>query len=140
LHREHPEHLKRLRWRFAFERAQLTLPGQAPVSWGAIFEEADGRLRVRYNRPRIEMAPALSDVPLTREDVAALDALDEILSRPDLQFRHTLSPGEFLVVDNHRVLHGRSAFTDECGAGRQRRLVRVLLARRADPRGGADAS
>jgi hypothetical protein len=66
------------------------------------------------------------------------DALDEILSRPDLQFRHILSPGEFLVVDNNRVLHGRSGFTDGSGAGRQRCLVRVLLARRADPRGAPD--
>ena len=110
-------------------------PGQAPVSWGPVFEEVGGRLRVRYSRPRIEMAPALSGVPLTSEDVAALDALDEILSRPDLQFRHILSPGEFLVVDNHLVMHGRSGFTD---VGRQRCLVRVLLARRAEPRRGVE--
>lgn len=140
LRREHPVHLDRLRRPFAFDRAQLTQPGQAPVSWGPVFEEVGGRLRVRYHRQRIEMAPALSGVPLTCEDVAALDALDEILTRSDLQFRHILSPGEFLVVDNHAVLHGRSGFTDDGGAGRQRRLVRVLLARRADPRGGADGS
>jgi hypothetical protein len=130
LRREHPAHLDRLRQPFAFERAQVAQPGQAPVSWGPVFEEVGGRLRVRYSRPRIDMAPALSGVLLTCEDVAALDALDEILSRPDLQFRPRLSPGDFLVVDNHLVLHGRSGFTDDCGAGRQRCLVRVLLARR----------
>jgi alpha-ketoglutarate-dependent taurine dioxygenase len=37
------------------------------------------------------------------------------------------------VVDNNRVLHGRSGFTDDSGAGRQRCLVRVLLARRRGP-------
>jgi hypothetical protein len=138
LRRDHPAHLDRLRRPFAFGRAQLTRPGQAPVSWGPVFEEVGGRVRVRYSRQRIEMAPSLSGIPLTCGDVAALDALDEILCRPELQFRHRLSPGEFLVVDNHRVLHGRSGFTDDCRAGRQRCLVRVLLARRAEPRGDGD--
>jgi hypothetical protein len=137
LRREHPAHLDRLRRPFAFERAQVTQPGQAPVAWGPVFEEVGGRLRVRYSRQRIEMAPALSGVPLTCEDVAALDALDEVLSRPDLQFRHMLSPGDLLVVDNHLVLHGRSGYTDDGGAGRRRCLVRVLLERRTD-RGTGD--
>lgn len=36
---------------------------------------------------------------------------DEILRRNDSEYRFQLKPGRVLIFDNHRVLHGRSAFT-----------------------------
>jgi trimethyllysine dioxygenase len=41
------------------------------------------------------------------------------LKNPDSEFWTQLAPGTAVVVDNHRVLHGRSAFTGKrrmCGA------------------------
>lgn len=40
----------------------------------------------------------------------ALEALQELLSRPSLQHRLTLQPGDLLLIHNHRVLHGRDGF------------------------------
>ncbi|KAI0350027.1 Trimethyllysine dioxygenase [Trametes cingulata] len=43
----------------------------------------------------------------------------KLLSSPDSEYWVQLSPGTAVVVDNHRVLHGRSAFTGKrrmCGA------------------------
>jgi alpha-ketoglutarate-dependent taurine dioxygenase len=84
---------------------------------------------VHWNRQRIEMGAVESGTPLTAEDVAALDALDEVLSRPELRTTHVLRPGELLVLDDHRVLHGRAEFSDARGAGNHRCLVRILLSR-----------
>lgn len=125
---ECPRVLERLLQPFAFERQHVVHPGQPPVSWGPIFRwTAAGKLRVRWNRQRIEMAPELTGKPLTEIDLEALDLFDDISSRPHLQFRHTLKPGECLVVDDHAILHGRAAFVDGEDDNQRRCLVRVLL-------------
>jgi hypothetical protein len=36
---------------------------------------------------------------------------EEILRREELQLWYQLTPGMTVIFDNHRVLHGRSAFT-----------------------------
>ncbi len=42
---------------------------------------------------------------------AALQAFDLIANDPDFQWRHVLRPGDALLFDNWRVLHGRTAYT-----------------------------
>ena len=53
-------------------------------------------------------------VRLPAEDMKALyeaiRTFDGMANAPDFQWRYTLSPGEMLVFDNWRVLHGRGAF------------------------------
>lgn len=36
---------------------------------------------------------------------------EEILRSKDMEFRFQLRPGKTVIFNNHRVLHGRSAFT-----------------------------
>ena len=128
LRAEFPRAFERLCRPFPFERSHVTYAGQAPVSWAPVFDLGGPRPRVRWNRQRIEMAPAVTGVRLTPHDVDALDAMDAVLARPALRFRHTLARGELLVVDDARVLHGRSSFRDDPAAS-GRCLIRVLLAR-----------
>lgn len=48
------------------------------------------------------------------EMIAFYDALrvfDQLANDPALQWRHVLAPGEALLLDNWRVLHGRCAYT-----------------------------
>ncbi len=80
--------------------------------------EADPLLR--YYRRQID-EEAASGIPLSPDDVAALDALDAALARPDLQHRFRLAAGEFLLMNNLRVLHGRTGMD---GAS-QRLMYRV---------------
>ncbi|MGH9959029.1 MAG: TauD/TfdA family dioxygenase [Pyrinomonadaceae bacterium] len=130
LSRENPKALQRLMKPFAFERQHVTHPGQEPVSWGPVFHRTQGKLRVRWNRQRIEMAPSLTGVPLTKNDLTALDAFEEVACRPKIQFRYLLQKGECLVVNDHAVLHGRSGFVDGGEPHERRCLVRVLLKRK----------
>jgi hypothetical protein len=129
LRRERPREFERLCQPYAFERSHVAQSGRAPVMWAPIFDLGGARPRVRCNRQRVEMAPAITGVPLDAGDLAALDALDEVLGRRALQHRLTLARGDLLVVDDHAVLHKRGAFTDDPAAGQRRCLVRVLLAR-----------
>ncbi|MFC8716571.1 TauD/TfdA family dioxygenase [Kitasatospora sp. NPDC057198] len=64
---------------------------------------ADGRWHVRFREDAL--ARFSPDV------VPHLPALREALQRNAITVR--LRPGQALLVDNHRVLHGRSAFTGE---------------------------
>ncbi len=46
---------------------------------------------------------------------AALASLETILYDPALWLRRRLEPGEVLVLDNQRVLHGRTLFDPAAG-------------------------
>lgn len=77
--------------------------------------EADPALR--YYRRQIDEEAAKS-VPLAPQDIAALDALDAVLARPDLHHRFSLAAGEIVLMNNLRVLHGRTGM-----AASSRRLM-----------------
>ena len=50
---------------------------------------------------------------------AALRAFDTTANDPAMQWRHVLAPGEAMLFDNWRVLHGRTSYTGHrhlCGA------------------------
>ncbi|GLB40713.1 putative protein of unknown function (DUF971) [Lyophyllum shimeji] len=56
---------------------------------------------------------------LVEEWYSAIRAWNECLTSPDSEFWIQLQPGTAVVIDNHRVLHGRSAFDGKrrmCGA------------------------
>lgn len=63
---------------------------------------------IRYN----DRCLAPQTAPLDRIDglIEALAELTRLICDPQNQFQHQLQPGEVLVFDNQRVMHGRSAF------------------------------
>jgi trimethyllysine dioxygenase len=69
-----------------------------------------GRLvQVSFNN--YDRAPFLLD---EADMVAFYDAIrlfDEMANEPAMQWRHVLQPGEAMLFDNWRVLHGRAAYT-----------------------------
>lgn len=132
LQAEFPAQLDRLRRPFAFERRHVAHAGQDPILWAPIIDDSGPRLRVRCNRQRVEMAPSLTGIALTDEEVDALDALDSVLARPDGQFRCRLGQGDLLVADDNLIVHSREAFVDDADAGQRRCLVRVLVGQSAD--------
>ncbi|WP_435975667.1 TauD/TfdA family dioxygenase [Streptomyces sp. Qhu_M48] len=84
-----------------------------------------GRLETLYNRHHIERGRHETGHPVSGELLAALDAFDEILTDPRTAMRITLLRGDFLLVDNRHVLHGRTAFTDAHDPLLSRCLVRM---------------
>ena len=70
---------------------------------------ADGTLRQLRFSPRLDFAPYAEPEILD----AYYDArrwLADWLNDPSHQFEFKMAPGDVLVVDNHRVLHGRRPF------------------------------
>jgi gamma-butyrobetaine dioxygenase len=105
------------------------LPATAPGSHCARFEYAGAPgARLRAKRPIIELgadgeliairfnnrsaAPTV-DVPFDdmADYYAACRRLAELVEDPALALTFRLAPGELFIVDNLRILHGRSAFS-----------------------------
>jgi gamma-butyrobetaine dioxygenase len=75
---------------------------------------ADGLVEgIRYNGNSIGQL----DLPdeLIEPMYAALERFESILYDRDLWWQPLLAPGDLLVIDNHRVLHGREAFDAAAG-------------------------
>jgi alpha-ketoglutarate-dependent taurine dioxygenase len=88
---------------------------RAPVySWGGdprpILEGDPARPDVRYNSNGLSI---MADAPQHRMYSAALQRWDDTVSRLAARNTFKLSRGDCLIIDNRRVLHGRSAFRGE---------------------------
>ncbi len=89
------------------------------------FDAARGEPVMRYMRYWIERAHDLLAAPLDRDDIDALDRLDEQLAHPDHVLRLRLERGQILWMDNRTVAHNRDGYED--GHDAQRLLVRMWI-------------
>jgi trimethyllysine dioxygenase len=71
--------------------------------------ENDRLAQISYNHH--DRAPFLLPEPLMTEVFDALAHVDEIANDPIMQFELALRPGDMVIFDNWRLLHGRRAFT-----------------------------
>lgn len=78
--------------------------------------DADGHtLGVHYS-PRLDSLPLLNDES-TRSFHRARRRLAELFNDSEFELRFKLEPGELMLFDNSRVLHGRTEY--EPGEGRR---------------------
>jgi alpha-ketoglutarate-dependent taurine dioxygenase len=127
-HREAVEVLGRP---FHVDRRGGLRPGDEPTARFPVFG-GGGELLVRYLRFWIEAGHEKAGVPLTMEQVNALDALDRVANERRLRVEFTLAAGEMLFVNNRWILHNRTAFEDHAEPERQRHYVRLWLSARRD--------
>lgn len=69
------------------------------------------------------------------EAQAALDALKEALEHPDVRFSVKLRPGDLVLFDNRKLVHGRSSFQPRFD-GTDRWLMRAYVLPTWEARGG----
>jgi len=87
----------------------------------AVFEELDdGSVMLRF---RYDATAYVADWAIE----AFHDLQTAYFANPAYQERFTLQTGQIIVIDNHRMLHGRDSFSNG-KAGQERRLRRVWLA------------
>jgi alpha-ketoglutarate-dependent taurine dioxygenase len=124
--RERPDLLAVLARGFHHHRRGEEPPGEPPVTRRRIpvFQVHDGLVHCCYNRnPQAWLEPlGLGYEPV---EVEALDYLDSVLARPELQLRMELRPGDVQLINNYNILHGRTAYRD--APGRRRHLLRLWL-------------
>jgi len=89
-----------------------------------VFAYYDDRLHLIYTRISIDYCEA-EGIEITPAEKEALDFLDSVLSRPELQISMDLAPGDLQIVNNFLCLHARTSYQDS--ESQKRRLIRLWL-------------
>jgi hypothetical protein len=87
----------------------------------------DGKFTTQYSRTFVEAAQKLSEVPrMTAAQDEALDLHAEMCE--ELCFTMDMQPGDWQLLNNHVIYHGRTHYEDGAGADQDRLLLRLWLA------------
>lgn len=91
-----------------------------------VFAQCDGHFTCNFSSTYIEQAQRFPEVPrLTPEQKDAMELLVELAEK--LCFEMPLEPGDLQLLNNHLIYHGRTPFSDDAAAGRDRLLYRLWL-------------
>ncbi|MBM3585588.1 MAG: TauD/TfdA family dioxygenase [Alphaproteobacteria bacterium] len=125
---EAPDQLRVLNRGFHYHWNGEEPEGEPPITSYPIpvFSEQEGTWSTVYLRHFINKAfDEAGGTP--DEDKAALDAMDAVARRDDVQLRFRLEAGEAILFNNYTCLHARTSFVDHPDQGRHRHLLRLWL-------------
>lgn len=113
---------------FAVDRRGEVPAGQKPWYDFPVFNWHGGLLTTYYIRRYIESARRFPEIPpLTEQQIAALDLVDELVDDPELHLQMAFEPGDIQLLHNPQILHDRTAFEDWPEPERRRHLLRLWL-------------
>jgi hypothetical protein len=90
-----------------------------------VFASVDGQVSVHYQRTGIAAGHRANGVPLTDEDIHALDLFDEVARMPQFRLDFDLERGDMLVINNYTIMHARGGFTNNPEPEKIRRFIRL---------------
>ena len=80
-------------------------------------------------RSTIDKAQRFPDVPrLTEQQLAAFALIEQTTADPALFLQMSFEPGDIQLLNNHFIMHSRTAFEDYAEPNRKRHLLRLWLA------------
>lgn len=126
---QRPDLLEKLYEGFLWHRYGEGRPEDGPITREPvpIFALQDGRLSCRYVRAPIAAGHRDSGIPLSDEQIAALDLFDQLAASPELRLTLRMEPGDLLMINNLSVLHARTQFEDFPEPERRRHILRLWL-------------
>jgi hypothetical protein len=126
--KERPDLHKILCKKFPYKTHTIDQANPLPYCEQPIFSWRDSFFACSYLRVLIERAnndPQCPDLSTLQKE--ALDFLDLVCEREELQTRFTLKKGDMLFLNNWTTLHRRTAFEDFSEPSQRRHLLRVWL-------------
>lgn len=109
---EHPELGEIARQPFPYDRRGEEHPGEAPWAQMPLFAFDGERVVSRYVRRFIESSQRHKGAPkLSNKQIATMNALDQILDRPETTYSMDLEPGDVQFIENHSIMHARTEFS-----------------------------
>lgn len=125
--REYPDLLDRFYEPFPFERHRQHAPEDPLINHKPLFEFDGKKLAACLGVSRIRAGYDLLGEEMDARTEAALDALDEVLLRPGLSREFVFAPGQIQILNNHKIAHRRTAYTDWPEPDQKRHLARLWL-------------
>ncbi len=103
--------------------------GREPWYRLPVFNFREGRLLTNYVRSTIEKAQRFDDVPrLTDIQREAFGLIERTAADPDLFLNMDFEPGDIQLINNHYIMHSRTAYEDYPDPDKRRHLLRLWLA------------
>ena len=115
--------LSTLKKKFLFERRGFYFENQKKILKKPVIETYNKEIKFRYLRSYMEEAYRISSKDMPASQVNAINKLDKLLSKKKNQYKFKLNAGDMLLINNHRLAHGRSAF--DLTNNNNRSLIRV---------------
>jgi len=118
-------HLKLILERLDGDTIETLKQPNFPARFGLtpLLTESEAGLLIRYNRLETERGAQLLNYQLEPAQIQALDAFDAAIDAVQIQFK--LRENDCIVINNSRILHGRTAITN--GSNRLLRRVKIYL-------------
>jgi len=115
---------------FPTDRRGEVPEGMQPWFDMPVYHYHAGRLTCIYVRQYIESAQQhfTEATRLRREQVQAMDLLDELTNDPQIHLSMAFLPGDMQFLHNHQILHSRNDFENWPEPARHRHLLRLWLA------------
>jgi hypothetical protein len=88
-----------------------------------ILKQNAGHFSIQYNAEELFHFQQQSGIQFSSRQAAALEKLERLLCLEQINTRFTLKPKQCLIINNHRILHGRTALSRRS----KRLLKRVRL-------------
>ena len=128
IRKERPELHAVLCQKFPYKTHTVDGANPMPFCEQPIFSWRNGFFACSYLRVLIDRAHKDPDCPtLSKVQKDALDFLDSVCDRKELQTRLTLRRGDILFLNNWTTLHRRTAFEDYKEPKQKRHLLRIWL-------------
>ncbi|MGW7824859.1 TauD/TfdA family dioxygenase [Streptomyces puniciscabiei] len=119
-----------------FDRQEERAPGEEAYLASPLVTRHGDRPSMRYDRARLSNAAhsARDGGPdgARAADRELYDLIETTAASPAVRLELDLRPGDLLLLDNHVVLHARSAYEDFDAPEHRRHLLRMWLARDED--------
>ncbi len=102
--------------------------GMQPWYTIPVFNLHSGRVLTSYVRSAVRKAQRFDEVPRLSDALnEAMDMLDALAESPDFHLDMSFQTGDIQVVNNHYIMHSRTAFEDYDEPDRKRHLMRLWL-------------
>ena len=99
-----------------------------------VFNFRDGNLTTNYVRSTIRKAQRFPQLPrLTERQLEAFALFERIAVDPSLVLQIEFQPGDIQLLNDHYIMHSRTAYEDFPEAENRRHLLRLWLATTAGP-------
>jgi hypothetical protein len=126
--RTRPDLLDVLHQPFPWSWQEQQPPGDRPWYLQPVYTEQDGRFSSYYIRTHINSSQRYDDAPrLAPRQIEAMDLVDQLANDDEFNFATMFQPGDVQFLNNHVILHSRTAFEDFDEDDRRRHLLRIWL-------------
>ena len=131
---ESPELTEELTGIFYRDRRGEIPDGCEPWYRLPVFNFRDGNMTTNYVRSTIEKAQRFEELPrLTEKQREAFALIERIASDPEFVLNIEFELGDIQFLNDHYIMHSRTAYEDHAEPEKRRHLLRLWLASDAGP-------